>query len=88
MLEAPEAGAKFHAVAEEGIELRTIAGVIGRILGVPTKSLTAGEARAHFGPLSMFVGAGMPASATVTRKKMRWHPPGPTLLSDLEQIGS
>jgi nucleoside-diphosphate-sugar epimerase len=85
--EASEAGAKYHAVAEEGVEMRVIAGVISRILSVPVKSLTAEEARDHFGPLSMFVGEDMPASAIATRKKMRWHPTGPTLITDLEQIG-
>jgi len=87
-LEAPEAGAKFHAVAEEGVEIRIIASVIGRILGVPEKSLTAEEARTHFGPLSMFVSEDMPASSIATRKKMGWQPTGPTLIADLEQIGA
>jgi hypothetical protein len=86
-MEASEAGKKYHAVAEEGVEMRVIAGVISRILNVPMKSLTAEEARDHFGPLSMFVSEDMPASAIATRKKMRWHPTGPTLITDLEQIG-
>jgi nucleoside-diphosphate-sugar epimerase len=85
--EASEAGEKYHAVAEEGVEMRVIAGVIGRILNVPMKSLTAGEAQDHFGPLIMFVSEDMPASAVATRRKMRWHPTGPTLITDLEQVG-
>jgi hypothetical protein len=85
-MEASESGAKYHAVAEEGVEMRVIAGVISRILSVPMKSLTAEEARDHFGPLSMFVSEDMPASAIATRKKMRWHPTGPTLITDLETI--
>jgi hypothetical protein len=43
-----------------------ITGVISRILNVPMKSLTADEARDHFGPLSMFVSEDMPASAIAT----------------------
>ena len=86
VLEAPERGAKYHAVAEEGVELRVIAEHIGRILSVPTRSLTMEEARDHFGPLSMFVSEDMPASAVETRKKMEWNPSGPTLIADLEQI--
>jgi nucleoside-diphosphate-sugar epimerase len=86
-LEAPEAGAKYHAVAEEGIEMRLIAGAISHSLAVPMKSLTAEEARDHFGPLSMFIGEDMPASSRATREKMRWHPAGPTLIADLEKIG-
>lgn len=88
VMEASEAGTKYHAVAEEGVEMRVIAGVIGRILSVPTKSLTAEEARDHFGPLSMFASEDMPASAIATRKKMQWHPTGPSLITDLEQISS
>jgi nucleoside-diphosphate-sugar epimerase len=87
VLEAPEAGAKYHAVAEEGIEMRVIAGAISHSLGVPMKPLTAEEARDHFGPLSMFIGEDMPASSRMTREKMPWHPAGPTLIADLEKIG-
>jgi nucleoside-diphosphate-sugar epimerase len=86
VLQSSEAGAKYHAVAEEGIEMRVIAGVIGRILGVPIRSLSAEEARVHFGPLSMFVSEDMPASAVATKKKMDWNPTGPTLTADLDQI--
>ncbi|HUC16141.1 MAG TPA: SDR family oxidoreductase [Acetobacteraceae bacterium] len=86
VLETPEAGAKYHAVAEEGVELRVIAGVISRVLGVPEKSISAEEAQQHFGPLSMFVGEDMPASAHETKRKMAWNPQGPTLIADLERI--
>jgi nucleoside-diphosphate-sugar epimerase len=87
VVERSEAGAKYHAVAEEGVELRVIAGVIGRLLGVPVRSITAEEAQAHFGPLGMFVGVDMPASAITTKARLQWHPAGPTLISDLERIG-
>ena len=86
VLDAGEAGAKYHAVAEEGIELRVIAEVIGRGLGVPMKPLASEDAQAHFGPLSMFVGQDMPASSVVTQEKMGWHPSGPSLIADLERI--
>lgn len=87
VVESGEAGAKYHAVAEEGIEMRVIAGVISRILNIPTKSLAAEEARGHFGPMSMFVSEDMPASAVETKTKMGWTPTGPTLITDLEQAG-
>jgi nucleoside-diphosphate-sugar epimerase len=88
VVETPEAGAKFHAVAEEGVEMRAIADVISRVLCVPQESLSAQAARAHFGPLSMFVSEDMPASSIATRKKMRWYPTGPSLITDLEEIGT
>lgn len=87
VVEAGEAGATYHAVAEEGVQLRAIAEVIGRRLGVPVTSLTQGEARAHFGPLSMFVGQDMAASGVATQQKMGWHPTGPSLIADLERTG-
>ena len=83
-LEASKAGAKYHAVGEEGVEMRAIAEAIGRRLDVPTKSLTVDEARAHFGPMAMFVGLDMPASAAATRRTLNWRPSGPTLIADLD----
>ena len=85
VLESPEAGATYHAVAEEGVHFRSIAETIGRVLDVPVRSVTAEAAPAHFGPLAMFVGEDMPASGIATQAKKRWQPDGPSLIADLEQ---
>jgi nucleoside-diphosphate-sugar epimerase len=53
-LEKNEAGAKYHAVAEEGVPMQDIAKAIGRGLKVPVKSISAEEASAHFGWLATF----------------------------------
>ncbi|MGI6246826.1 MAG: SDR family oxidoreductase [Pseudochelatococcus sp.] len=87
VLEAPETGAKYHAVAEDGIELHAIATTIGTALGLPTRSLNAEEAESHFGPFALFAGQDMPASSKATVRKTGWHPTGPGLLDDLEKIG-
>src|SRR3546814_2109091 len=42
-LERHEAGARYHASAEEGVGLRDIANAIGAKLGVPTRSITRSE---------------------------------------------
>jgi nucleoside-diphosphate-sugar epimerase len=84
-LEKGEAGAKYHAVAEEGVPLKNIAECIGRGLKIPVKSLTPEEASAHFGWLLMFAGADLAASSEITRKKMGWNPTSPSLISDLDQ---
>ena len=55
-LERHEAGARYHAVAEEGVSLRQIAEIVGAGLGVPVVSLTTEEAAEHFGWLAVFVG--------------------------------
>lgn len=85
-LEKHEPGARYHAVAEEGVRLKDIAETIGRGLNVPTVSITPEEAPAHFGWMSMFTTLGVPASSTITREKLRWNPTGPGLLSDLENM--
>lgn len=85
-LEKHEAGARYHAVAEEGIPMREVAEAIGRGLKVPVRSIPADEAPSHFGWLGMFAGFDMPASSAITRKKLDWHPTGPGLIVDLERM--
>lgn len=85
-LEKAQPGAKYHAVAEEGVPLRAIAATIGRRLRLPVKSIAADEAQAHFGWLAMFAGLDAPASGEQTRKILGWQPSGPGLLADLGQL--
>jgi nucleoside-diphosphate-sugar epimerase len=85
-LEKHEAGSRYHAVAEEGVSMREIAEVIGRGLKVPVVSLSPEEAPAHFGWLAMFAGFDMPASSAQTQQRLGWHPTGPGLIADLEQM--
>ncbi|WP_261547587.1 SDR family oxidoreductase [Burkholderia multivorans] len=85
-LEKNEAGAKYHAVAEEGIPMRDIAEAIGSALKVPVASLSAEEAPAHFGWLAAFAGHDLVASSEKTRKVLGWNPTGPGLIADLERI--
>lgn len=85
-LEKHTAGAKYHAVAEEGVSLREIAEVIGRGLKVPVVSRSPEEAPAHFGWLAMFAGHDMPASSAQTRQRLGWQPTGPGLIADLERM--
>lgn len=80
------AGSRYHAVAEEGISLRTIAEAIGRGLKVPVKSVAAKDAPAHFDWLSPFVGHDMPASSALTQERLAWQPQGPGLIADLEAM--
>jgi nucleoside-diphosphate-sugar epimerase len=85
-LEKAEAGSRYNAVAEEGVSMREIAEVVGRGLKVPVVSLTPEEAPAHFGWLAMFAGYDMPASSALTQQRLGWHPTGPKLIADLEQM--
>jgi len=84
-LEKHQGGARYHAVAEEGVRMRDIAEVIGRGLQVPVQSLAPEEAASHFGWLAMFASHDLLASSTLTQKKLGWQPTGPGLIADLEQ---
>jgi nucleoside-diphosphate-sugar epimerase len=85
-VEKKESGAKYHAVAEEGVPLRDIAEVIGRGLKVPVVAMSPDEAAAHFGWLAMFVGTDLPASSAQTQERLAWHPTGPGMIADLEKM--
>jgi nucleoside-diphosphate-sugar epimerase len=85
-LEKHEAGSRYNAVAEEGISMREIAGVIGRGLNAPVVSISQEEAPAHFGWLAMFAGFDMPASSAITQQRLGWSPTGPGMIADLEQM--
>jgi nucleoside-diphosphate-sugar epimerase len=85
-LEKHEAGARYHAVAEEGVPLREIAEVIGRGLKVPVVAMSPVEAAAHFGWLGPFAGLDLRASSAQTQQRLGWHPTGLGLIADLEQM--
>lgn len=81
-LEQANAGTAWHAVADEGDQVRDIAAVIGRRLGLPVTSVPAED----FGPLGPIFAADQPASSTHTRQALGWEPKHPSLLEDLENI--
>lgn len=83
-LEKAPAGSMLHAVAEEGMPVRKIAGVIGRRLNLPVASVPVSEAGEHFGFLGRAFAADNPTSSTLTRQILGWHPEQPTLLEDLD----
>ena len=79
------AGARYHAMAEEGVPFRDIAGVIGRRLGVPVAGLSPEEAAAHFGWFAMFAGMDVPTSSERTRALLGWQPTQPELIADIDR---
>jgi nucleoside-diphosphate-sugar epimerase len=85
-LEKAEPGARYHAVAEEGVSLRDITEVLGRQLKLPVRSISPDEAKAHFGWLAPFAGLDAPASGALTRQRLQWQPKERGLLADLEQL--
>ncbi|KAF2502820.1 NAD(P)-binding protein [Lophium mytilinum] len=84
-LEKADAGSTFHAVAEEGIEMKNIAQMIGEKLGLPVESKSLEEAQKHFGPVfGSIVGADNPVSNKKTQEELGWNPQQCTLLADLQ----
>ena len=84
-IEGAPAGSVLHAVGEEGVATRDIAGVIGLGLELPVTSITPEQAEAQFGFLAGFLALDMPVSNAITRELLSWEPSGPGLVADLEQ---
>jgi nucleoside-diphosphate-sugar epimerase len=85
-LEKQEAGARYHAVAEEGVPARDIAEAIGRGLKVPVVSKSVEEAAAHFSWLGAFVGRELIGSSAQTQRVLGCRPTGPGLITDLNNM--
>jgi len=83
-LEAAPAGTRWHAVDEEGVAFRDIAGSIGRHLGVATGSIPDEEVGTYFDYLAFFVSLDNPTSSARTRELLGWRPTQPGLLADLD----
>jgi len=81
------AGARLHAVAEDGIPTRDIAEAIGRSLGLPVTSIAPADIQGHFGWIGTFFGMDLPATSTATRELLSWEPTGPTLIGDIDAGG-
>jgi len=85
VLEKGGAGARYHAVAEEGVPFRDIAAVIGRRLNVPVVGKSPQEATDHFGWFAHFAALDNPASSQQTRDLLGWQPKQPALIPDLDR---
>ncbi|MBW7674561.1 SDR family oxidoreductase [Chryseobacterium chendengshani] len=84
-LEKPyESGTRYHAVSEQGIPLKVIAGFIAEKLQVPVVSLNSDEAAEHFGWFAHFAKLNNLTSSEETRKVLNWFPHHPTLMEDLQ----
>ena len=83
-LESAPAGARLHAVGDEGVPFRDIAEVIGRHLSLPVTGISRAEADAHFGGFVLFASMDVPASSVITQQRYGWRPAQPGLIADLD----
>jgi nucleoside-diphosphate-sugar epimerase len=86
VLERGQAGARYHALAEEGVAMRDIAEAIAARLKMPVGSITPEEAPNYFGWIAGLVAIDLAAASTLTRRHMGWAPTGPDLLTDLRNM--
>lgn len=86
VLDKGRSGARYHAVAEEGIPAREIVEVVGAGLGLPVVSLSPEQAQAHFGWFAMFAGLDLRASGAWTQAQLDWQPVGPGMIADLQAM--
>lgn len=86
-LEKGVAGARYHAVGDEGVRYRDIAEIIGRQLGVPTTSIPPEQAAEHFGWLGMFAASDSPSSSVLTQQRLGWKPTQIGLIADISRPG-
>jgi len=78
------AGARLHAVAEQGIPSRDIAAAIGRALGLPVASIALDDVQDHFGWIGMFFSMDLAGTSDRTRELLGWAPTGSTLIEDID----
>ncbi len=83
-LEKGRSGARYHAVADEGVATRQMAQIIGRRVGVPVVSKTPAEAMEHFGWFGMFASMDNRASSGRTQAELGWRPREHGLIEDLD----
>ena len=76
-------GLRYHAVDEEGVMFKDIAGTIAHHLNVPLVAKSLSEAGQHFGWMALFAGMDAPADSQQTRGLLSWYPTQPGLLSDI-----
>jgi nucleoside-diphosphate-sugar epimerase len=84
-LENAPAGARLHAVGDEGVAVRDIAEVIGRHLELPVNSIAVEQAFDHWGFIGTIFAMKMGASSALTQRQLNWHPEMPGLIEDLDK---
>ena len=83
-LEEGEAGARYHAVADEGVPFIDIATAVGRHLALPVDAATPEQVTKRFSFLASFVGVDNPTSSALTTQRLGWKSTEIPLLEDID----
>jgi nucleoside-diphosphate-sugar epimerase len=83
-LDKAQAGSQVFGAAEAGIEVREIAEVIARHLGVPAVSIPGDRVVDHFQGFQ-FIALDVTMPTAPSRELLGWEPTHPGLIADLDQ---
>ena len=78
-------GALYNVVGDTGIEIKTIATLIGETLNLPVKSVSGDELAKHFEWMSNFITMESIATNFKTQEQLGWKPSHISLLEDMQQ---
>ncbi|GFF61707.1 hypothetical protein CNMCM6936_006882 [Aspergillus lentulus] len=79
-------GSIFHAVGDEGVQMKEIAIAVGKELDIPVVSIPPEKAEEHFGWFWFGAVADNVASSAKTREGLGWIPEAATLMEDIPVI--
>ncbi len=83
-LEKGSAGATYHAVAEQGIPIKTTMEAMGKGLEIPVESKAVEKAASAIGFVAYLLGLDDFVSSEKTQKELGWSPTQPGLIEDME----
>jgi len=86
-LEKGKAGARYHAVSEEGVPMIEMMRAVGKQLRLPVKSISSDDAAGQFGPMARFAASDLQGSSTKTQAELGWKPTHIGLIEDINQPG-
>ncbi len=83
-VEKGKKGALYNVIGDKGIELKTVATLIGETLNLPVKSVSGDELAKHFEWMSNFVTMESIATNFQTQEQLGWTPEHIGLLEDMQ----
>ena len=84
-LEKAEKGARYNVIGDNGIEVKSIATVIGEKLNLPIVPLSEEEVEKHFEWISRFITFDSYATGFKTQEQLNWKPTHIGLLDDMRK---